>query len=138
MSILSEAGTDRNDFLTNARKYALEFDTVGAKMISQVPAYHRNIKTNMVTEAIFHKSNPVYNINDYEHYGQTDHRVDPTIEKIMNILRMPDSREIFGLTYRDLIEMDDATLSYIYDTVFELYDKRLKIQQEQEKQLNVK
>ena len=92
----------------------------------------------MVTEAIFHKSNPVYNINDYEHYGQTDHRVDPTIEKIMNILRMPDSREIFGLTYRDLIEMDDATLSYIYDTVFELYDKRLKIQQEQEKQLNVK
>ena len=138
MPILSEAGTDRSDFLNNARQYTLEFDTVGAKMVAQVPAKNRNIKINLVTEAMFHKGNPVYNINDYEHYGKTENRVSPTIMRILNILRMPDSREIFGLTFRDLIDMDDATLTYIYDSVSELNDKRIKIQQEQEKLLNAK
>lgn len=138
MPILSEAGTDRSDILKNARKYVLEFDMVGAQAIAQVPARNRNVKACLVTEAIFHKGNPVYNINDFEHYGQTEHRISPTIERIMNILRMPDSREVFGLTYRDLIEMDDATLTYIYDAVYELYEKRLQAQQEQEKALNGK
>lgn len=136
MPILSEAGTDRNDILRNASKYTLEFDTIGAQAIAQVPAQNRNIKINLVTEAIFHKQNPLYNINDYEHYGKTDRRLSPTIARIIDILRMPDSREVFGLTYRDLLEMDDVTLTYIYEVVDNLYQERIKAQKEQEKALN--
>lgn len=136
MPVLSEAGSDRNDILRNAGKYTLEFDTVGAKAIAQVPAHNRNIKLNLVTEAFFHKSDPAYNINDYEHYNKTDRRPTDTVSRIIDILRMPDSREIFGLTYRDLIEMDEITLEYVYDIVDQLNQQRIQAQKEQEKQLN--
>lgn len=136
MPILSEAGSDRNDILRNASKYTLEFDTVGAKAIAQVPAHNRNIKINLVTEAFFRKGNPLYNLNDSEHYGQADRKLLPTVARVLDILRMPDSREVFGLTYRDLMEMDDPTLTYIYDVVSELYDKRVEAQKQQEQALN--
>lgn len=138
MPILSEAGADRNDILRNASRYALEFDTIGAQAIAQVPARNRNIKVNLVTEAIFHKGNPVYNLNDSENYGKAERYISPTIERIMNILRMPDSREVFGLTFSDLYEMDDATLTYIYNTVYDMYKQRIQTQQEQEKAINGK
>ena len=138
MPILSEAGTDRNTLLRNASKYTLEYDTIGAEAIAQVPAHNRNIKISLVTEAFFHKGNPVYDINDFEHYGRVEHTVSPTVERILNILRMPDSREVFGLTFRDLYEMDDATLTYIYDIVYDMYKQRIQAQQEQEKALNGK
>lgn len=138
MPILSEAGTDRNTLLRNASKYTLEYDTIGAEAIAQVPAHNRNIKISLVTEAFFHKGNPVYDINDFEHYGRVEHTVSPTVERILNILRMPDSREVFGLTFRDLYEMDDATLTYIYDIVYDMYKQRIQAQQEQEKVLNGK
>ena len=106
-------------------------------MISQVPLKYRNIKVNLVTEAFFHQGNPYYNINNPK-YGKTTRQLLPTVERILNILKLPDTREVFGLTYRDLIEMDDVTLTYIYDTVYSLYQDRLKLQEEQEKTLNGK
>ena len=138
MPVLSEAGSDRDDILRKANQFTLEFDSVGAKAIAQIPAHNRNVKLCMVTESFFHKGNPYYNIKDTEHYGQVNRSIPPTTERILNILRMPDSREVFGLTYRDLVEMDDQTLTYIYDVVYEMYKQRLQAQQEQEKTLNGK
>ena len=138
MPILSEAGSDRADILNNARKYTLEFDTVGAEAIMQVPRKNRNIKIALVTDTFFHRGDPSYDINNYDRFGRTTRSLSPTIERIFNILKIPDTKEVFGLTYRDLLEMDETTLTYVHDAVYELYKERLKIQQEQEKLLNGK
>ena len=138
MPILSEAGSDRADILNNARKYTLEFDSIGADAIMQVPRKNRNIKIALVTETFFHKGDKRYDITDHDHFGRVSRELNPTIERILNILKIPDTKEVFGLTYRDLLEMDETTLTYVQDAVYELYKERLKIQQEQEKLLNGK
>lgn len=136
MPILSEAGDDRFEYLNRARNYTLEFDSVGAKAVSAVPANKRNIKINLVTEAFFHPKDPLYNLNDSEHYGQASRSLSPTIKKILDIMKLPDTRETFGLTYRDLLEMDDVTLTYVHETVFKMYEQRVEAQRKQEKELN--
>lgn len=137
MPILSEAGSDRSDIIRNASRYALEFDEFGAQAISAVPAKYRNIKMNLVQEAFFHPGDPYYDIRDPK-YGKATRQLLPTVERVLNILKLPDTREVFGLTFRDLIEMDDLTLTYIYDTVYDLYKERLDLQKEQEKSFNGK
>ena len=52
------------------------------------------------------------------------------------MLKLPDTRETFGLTYRDLIEMDDVTLSHIHEEVAEMYKQRVETQKQQEKILH--
>ena len=93
---------------------------------------------SLVTEAFFHRGDKRYDINDPDHFGRVSRQLDPTIERIFSILKIPDTKEVFGLTYRDLLEMDETTLTYVQDTVYGLYKERLKIQQEQEKLLNGK
>ena len=136
MPRLSETGADRDEYLNKARQYTIEFDTVGAKTITAVPAHKRNIKINLVTDAFFHPGDKSYDIQDAEHYGKVSRNLSPTIARILNMLKLPDTRETFGLTYRDLIEMDDVTLSHIHEEVAEMYKQRVETQKQQEKILH--
>ena len=104
----------------------------GADAISQVPAENRNVKLNLVTETFFDGDKPSHNVNDFSHYGRPDPLQYPTIDRIMNILKIPESREIFGLTFRDLIELDGSTLEYINNAVLELYKQRQDMMQKEE------
>ena len=114
------------------------FDMAGAKAITAVPQEKRNIKLNLVTDAFFHPGDKRYDIQDSTHYGEVRRNLSPTIDRILNILKLPDTRETFGLTYRDLLEMDDLTLSHVHETVAEMYKQRVETQKQQEKELHAK
>ena len=132
MPILSEVGTDRKDSVNRINKYIREFELVGSEAISVIPARNRNVKLNLVTEAFFHKDKPSHNLQDSENYGKVDPQAQPTLERILDILKIPESREIYGLTFRDLIEMDTLSLNKIEDSVMNLYKQRSEMQSKEE------
>ena len=135
MPILSQVGTDRADYVKKINQYLNEFETIGCKAISSVPAHNVNVKLNMVTEAFFNGMLPNYNINDAEHYGRIAMKKKPTLERVLNILKMPESREIFGLTFKDLINLDDDSLTYITNQVRDIYEQKQAIQKREESKL---
>lgn len=131
MPVLSEVGADRKDGVNRINRYIREFEMVGADTISKIPAMNRNVKLNLVTEAFFLGDKPNHSFSDPT-YGQIDQSSQPTLERVLDILKIPESREIFGLTFRDLIDMDTLSLDKIEKKVLDLYKKRSEMQEKEE------
>jgi len=138
LPILSEVGTDRKDTISRINRYIREFEMYGASAISDIPAKNRNVKLNMVTEAFFHNGNPNHNIQDATYYGRVDKPQFPTLHRVLDILKIPEAREIYGLTFSDLINLDISELNRINDDVLELYKQRLDMQKKEEKKYHEK
>lgn len=103
----------------------------GAESISIIPAKNRNVKLNLIRETFFDKDKPNYDIQN-DAYGQVDTISQPTLDKILNILKIPESRDIYGLTFRDLIDMDTLSLNKIEKSVLDLYKQRIDLQNKEE------
>ena len=131
MFILSEVGADRKDGINRINRYIREFEIYGVDAISKIPAKNRNIKLNLVTDVFFEGDKPNHNLNDPS-YGQVDAESQPTLDQILNILKIPESREIYGLTFSDLANMDYLALDKIEKSVLELYKQRLDMQNKEE------
>ena len=131
MPLLSEVGADRKDSVNRINQYIREFEIYGAEAIAIIPANKRNIKLNLIREAFFDKDNPHHNFQDPS-YGQVDTPSQPTLEQVLNILKIPESREIYGLTFRDLIDMDQLSLEKIEKSVLDLYKQRIDLQNKEE------
>lgn len=131
MSILSEVGADRKDGINKINQYVREFEIYGAEAVSIIPANKRNIKLNLIKEAFFDRDNPNHDFQSPS-YGQVDAQSQPTIDQILNILKIPESRDIYGLTFGDLIDMDQLTLDKIEKSVIDLYKQRIDIQNKEE------
>lgn len=103
----------------------------GAEAIAIIPANKRNIKLNLIKEAFFDKENPHHDFQDPS-YGQVDTQSQPTLDQVLTILKIPESREIFGFTFRDLIDMDQMSLERIEKEVLDLNKQRTELQSKEE------
>ena len=132
MPLLSEVGADRKDSVNRINRYIREFEIYGAEAIAIIPASKRNIKLNLIKEAFFDKENPHHDFQDPS-YGQVDTQSQPTLDQVLTILKIPESREIFGFTFRDLIDMDQITLEKIEREILDLNKQRAELQSKEEK-----
>lgn len=62
-------------------------------------------------------------------YIEDMHRV-PLSRRVLDLLVVEETRSVFGLTYKDLMDMDPGTLDYVEKRVEELAEIRTKKQQE--------
>ena len=83
------------------------------------------------------KDTPGFSIDDpYWHMKvEKSSSLEDVHKTIFNVLTLKETREIFGLTYRDFIEMDKETFDYITGEIYRLYKLRKKAEEEAEMEM---
>jgi len=129
LPLLSEAGTDRRDAL----RFAKEFESIGAKQLAPIKGVNRNIKLNLVSDVVMRSNDKKFNPKDPNWPFKCEESSDDSFPKrVLSLLQISETREIFGLTYRDLIDMDEDTFGYISDKIVNLANERIKREKEEE------
>lgn len=93
----------------------------------------------MATEMYFHGSDHKYNYSDpkwFITYVAPDKRLQSETDDVFDLMCSAGAmiQEVFGLNYLDIISMDLYTYSRFKKRVLEVYEKRVKDQQEQEEE----
>lgn len=137
MPILSEAGTGRGRTV----KFEYDYETVGAKMLSQLHGVNRNMKLNLVSEMFFHKEDPTYNFKDsnwHQRYQEPSYLDDSMERRAIDLLKVSETKEVFGLTYGDLMEMSKDTFEYVSKLIVDMANEHINKQKELDKENNRK
>lgn len=91
----------------------------------------------IVTDCHFHSSDHRYNFNDPRWpilYNPPNKELTAETDDVFDLLKSAGSliQEVFGMNYFDIIQMDSYTYTRFKKKVLEVYEQRLKDQQEQE------
>ena len=132
MPILSEAGSDRD----RAVDFAEQFEEVGAKQIAPLSGVNRNIKLTLVSEAFMRANEEGFTTSDpYWHMKVEKSSSLEDIQKVIfSLLTVRETRELYGLTYRDFVEMDRETFEYITGEIYRLAKERVERERKAEEE----
>lgn len=111
----------------------MQYEANAPTQIAPLKGINKNIKLNLVTDLGFLKG--------YFREKDPDNRFFPNIyiedmqrvplsRRVLDLLVVEETRSVFGLTYKDLMDMDPGTLDYVEKRVEELAKIRIKKQKE--------
>ena len=103
--------------------------------MSKIKGVNKNVKLNLITEAILFKDDKRYDFDDplwhHKYFEASNFRTSRAVQ-VLNILQILETREIFGLTYRDLMDMDAQVFDYACEKIKSLSEARIEKQRIQE------
>jgi len=136
LPLLSEAGTDRD----RALEFADQYELVGAKQLAPIKGVNRNVKLNLVSEAFMRANEEGFDLNNpYWHMQVEKSSQDNNLHKrIFDIMMVKETREVFGLTYHDFLDMDRETFDYIAERIFKMAKDRMEAEKRAEQEAKFK
>lgn len=106
-------------------------------MLSKLHGVNRNMKLNLVSEMFFHKEDPAYNFSDanwHQKYQEPSYLGDSMERRAIDLLQITETKEVFGLTYGDLLDMSRDTFEYVSRVIIDMANKRIAKQKELDKE----
>lgn len=104
-----------------------EFSTTGHDMLNKCVGPNKSLYLKLFSESFFNRHNPDYNFNDpnwHLLYKKPSAYLDIYHDKVIELLKIDVTTELFKLSYTELMHMDMPTFNKISKVIREIVEDR--------------